>query len=65
MALVSVVQMNAQNDIEENFAIVESLIQRSQQQGASLIVFPENFICFAAGKQKETADQFESIQQRL
>lgn len=65
MALVSVVQMSAQNDIEDNFCNVESLIQRSQQQGASLIVFPENFICFAAGKQKETAAQYESIQQRL
>ncbi len=65
MTLVSVAQMNSQNDIEENFKVIESLMQQSQAQGASLIVFPENFVCFAAGKQRETAAQFESIQQRL
>ena len=65
MTLLSVAQMNSQNDIEENFKVIESLMQQSQAQGASLIVFPENFVCFAAGKQRETAAQFESIQQRL
>ncbi len=28
-------------------------------------MFPENFVCFAAGKQRETAAQFEDIQKRL
>lgn len=65
MTLLSVVQMNSQNDIEENFSVIELLIQQSKAQGASLIVFPENFVCFAAGKQRETAEQFESIQKRL
>ncbi|TCM66715.1 putative amidohydrolase [Acinetobacter calcoaceticus] len=65
MTLLSVAQMNSQNDIEANFIIIESLIQQSQEQGASLIVLPENFVCFAAGKQRETAEQFESIQKRL
>lgn len=65
MTLLSVAQMNSQNDIEDNFKVIESLMQQSQAQGASLIVFPENFVCFAAGKQRETAAQFESIQQRL
>lgn len=65
MTLVSVVQMNSQDDIESNFQVIESLIQQSKAQNASLIVFPENFVCFAAGKQRETAEQFESIQQRL
>ena len=65
MTLVSVVQMNSQDDIESNFQVIESLIQQSKAQSASLIVFPENFVCFAAGKQRETAEQFESIQQRL
>lgn len=65
MTLLSVVQMNSQNDIEANFNVIESLIQQSKADGASLIVFPENFVCFAAGKQRETAAQFESIQQRL
>lgn len=65
MTLLSVAQMNSQNSIEDNFKQVELLIQQSKAQGASLIAFPENFICFAAGKQRETAEQFESIQQRL
>lgn len=65
MTLLSVVQMNSQNDIEANFAVIESLIKESKVQGASLIVFPENFVCFAAGKQRETAARFEELQQRL
>lgn len=65
MTLLSVVQMNSQNDIEENFVTIENLIQQSKAQGAELIVFPENFVCFAAGKQRETAAQFEVLQQRL
>lgn len=65
MTLLSVVQMNSQNDIEENFIHVERMIQQSKAEGASLITFPENFICFAAGKQQENAAQFEVFQQRL
>ena len=65
MTLLSVVQMNSQDDIEANFILIESLIQQSKADGAELIVFPENFVCFAAGKQRETATQFEAIQQRL
>ncbi|MCH7308956.1 carbon-nitrogen hydrolase family protein [Acinetobacter sp. NIPH 1852] len=65
MTLLSVVQMNSQDDIEANFLVIESLIQQSKAQATKLIVFPENFVCFAAGKQRETAAQFESIQKRL
>ncbi|MFH7766575.1 carbon-nitrogen hydrolase family protein [Acinetobacter sp. BSP-28] len=65
MTLLSVVQMNSQDDIEANFIVIEALIQQSKADGAELIVFPENFVCFAGGKQRETAAQFEVIQQRL
>ena len=65
MTLLSVAQMNSQNNIEANFLVIESLIQQSKANGAELIVFPENFVCFAAGKQRETAAQFEDIQKRL
>lgn len=65
MTLVSIAQMNSQNDIEENFNTIESFVVESKAQGASLIVFPENFVCFAAGKQRETAERFEDIQNRL
>ena len=65
MTLLSVAQMNSQNDIEDNLNIVESLIQQSKLEGAELIVLPENFACFAPGQQLHTAQQFESIQKRL
>lgn len=65
MTLLSVVQMNSQNDIEANFIVIESLMMESKAQGASLIVFPENFVCFAAGKQRETAERFDEFQTRL
>lgn len=65
MTLLSVAQMNSQDNIEQNFDIVEDLIRKSKMKGSELVVFPENFICFAAGKQRETAAQFESIQKRL
>ncbi|MFW1755029.1 carbon-nitrogen hydrolase family protein [Acinetobacter wanghuae] len=65
MTLLSVAQMNSQNEIETNFIVVESLIQQSKANGAELIVLPENFICFAAGKQRETAARFEDVQHRL
>ena len=65
MTFLAAAQMNSQNDIEANFTVIESLIGQSKAQGASLIVFPENFACFAAGKQRETAAQFEAVQQRL
>lgn len=65
MTLLSVAQMNSQNEIDANFVVIESLIQQSKANGAELIVLPENFVCFAAGKQRETAARFEEIQQRL
>lgn len=65
MTLLSVAQMNSQNDIEANFNVIESLIQQSKANGASCIAFPENFVCFAAGKQRETAARFDELKQRL
>lgn len=65
MTLLSVAQMNSQNDIEINFGVIKSLLQESKAKGASLIVFPENFLCFAAGKQRETAERFDELKQRL
>ncbi|MBP8071786.1 MAG: carbon-nitrogen hydrolase family protein, partial [Acinetobacter sp.] len=34
MTLLSVVQMNSQNDIEANFSVIESLMMESKAQGA-------------------------------
>jgi len=38
MTLLSVVQMNSQNEIDVNFVEIESLIQQSKANGAELIV---------------------------
>ena len=65
MSQVCVAQMNSQNDIEQNFLDVIGLIQQAKAKGAELIVFPENFICFAAGKQRETAQRFDEIKARI
>lgn len=37
MTLLSVVQMNSQDDIETNFIVIESLIQQSKAAGAELL----------------------------
>ncbi|MFZ0330065.1 MAG: carbon-nitrogen hydrolase family protein, partial [Acinetobacter bohemicus] len=34
MTLLSVVQMNSQDDIDANFIVIESLIQQSKADGA-------------------------------
>ena len=65
MSLLAVAQLNSQNDIEENLSQVEALIQQACAAHAELIVLPENFACFAAGKQPETAQRFEELQQRI
>lgn len=63
--LLSVAQMSSQESIEENLQNVEQLIQQSVALGSKLVVFPENFICFASGLQLKTAAMFEMIQARL
>lgn len=65
MICISIAQMNSQSDIEQNFATVERLLQQHYTQGGELIVFPENFLCFAGAKQRETAEHFDDFRQRL
>lgn len=65
MTIISITQMNSQSDIEQNFATVERLLQQHQAQGGSLIVFPENFLCFAGAKQREMAEHFDDFKHRL
>lgn len=62
---LAVAQMNAQDNIEQNLADSELLMQQAQATGAQLLVFPENFACFAAGQQFKTAQRFDEIQARL
>lgn len=65
MTLLAVTQFNSQDRIEQNLFDVEQLIQQAKAQHAELIVLPENFACFAAGKQRETAEQFDALKQHL
>lgn len=65
MTLLAVTQFNSQDNIDHNFADVERLIQQAKAQQAELIVLPENFACFAAGKQSETAQRFDDLKQRI
>lgn len=65
MSLISIAQMNSQDNIEQNLADVKQLIIDAKQQDAQLLVLPENFACFAPGKQRDTAERFEEIQQQL
>lgn len=65
MALLAVTQFNSQDNIDQNFLDVEHLIQQAKAQQAELIVLPENFACFAAGKQRETAARYDELKQRI
>lgn len=65
MALLAVTQLNSQDNIEQNLLDVEDLIRQAKLQHAELIVLPENFACFAAGKQRETAARFDELKQRI
>lgn len=62
---IAVSQFSSQSDIDENFAALEKLIHEACAQQAQLLVLPENFACFAAGKQRETAQQFDELKSRL
>ena len=65
MTLLAITQFNSQDNIDKNLFDVEYLIQQAKLQAAELIVLPENFACFAAGKQRETAAQFDDLKQRV
>lgn len=65
LPIFAVAQMNSQDSIEQNLADVAQLMQHAKQQKASLLVLPENFACFAAGQQANTAARFDDIVQQL
>ncbi len=54
-------QMSSQDDIWANLAIIKHLAEQAAQSGVQLLVLPENFACFAAGQQYQTALQFNQI----
>ncbi len=65
MTLLAIAQLNSQNNIDDNFAQVSHLLQQAKAKQAELLVLPENFACFAANQQSETAQQFDTLKARI
>lgn len=65
LPIFAVAQMNSQDSIEQNLDDVSVLMMQACEQNASLLVLPENFACFAAGQQANTAERFDDIVQQL
>lgn len=65
LPIFAVAQMNSQDSIEQNLDDVSVLMMQACEQNASLLVLPENFACFAAGQQANTAARFDDIVQQL
>lgn len=63
--VVAALQMQSQDNLANNLQQAENLIAQAKQAGAQLVVLPENFAMFAAGKQLETAQKLPQIQQWL
>ncbi len=56
---VAAVQMNSQQDIAVNLQTIEAAIKQASQQGAQLVVLPEN--CCSMGQQFATAERFDEL----
>lgn len=63
--IVAALQMQSQDNLEDNLRQAAQLMEQAQQAGVQLVVLPENFAMFAAGKQLETAQNLAKIQQWL
>lgn len=61
--IITAVQMNSQQNIEQNLSIATQAVIAAKQQGASLVVLPEN-VC-SMGKQKQTAERFDELSHRF
>lgn len=57
--------MSSQDDIAQNLADVSRLLSQAAAAGATVAVLPENFACFAGGRQRHTAAQFDDIRDQL
>lgn len=59
MIKVASIQLNSQNDLQNNLAIIDTAIKSASTQGAKLIVLPEN-ACYM-GKQANIAQRFDEL----
>lgn len=53
------IQMNSQQDIEKNLLDIKSAVDAASEQGAQLVVLPEN--CCSMGAQFSTAERFDEL----
>ncbi|WP_435950133.1 carbon-nitrogen hydrolase family protein [Psychrobacter sp. DM8] len=60
---VAAVQLNSQQDVDANLTAIKSAISEASEQGASLVVLPEN--CCSMGAQHATAERFDEISTTL
>lgn len=60
---VAAVQLNSQQDIDANLSIIKAAISDAKNQGAELVVLPEN--CCSMGEQFATAERFDALSATL
>lgn len=61
--ITAAIQMNSQQDVEKNLADIKAAIADACQQGAQLIILPEN--CCSMGEQFATAKRFDELSATL
>jgi len=54
---VAAIQMVSGNEVEQNLRNAESLVTKAVNEGAKLVVLPENFALFSAAKQRDVGLQ--------
>lgn len=65
MIRLAAIQMSSQDHIQDNLDDARALLIEAARQGTQLAVLPENFACFAAGQQRQTAQHFDDIRLQL
>lgn len=60
---IAAIQLNSQQQLEDNLTAIRASVASAYQQGAQLIVLPEN--ACSMGRQHQTAAQFEHLSQQF
>lgn len=60
---VAAIQLNSQQDITANLSAIRASVTQAYQQGAQLVVLPEN--ACSMGQQHQTAEQFDYLSQQF
>ncbi|PCJ38955.1 MAG: hypothetical protein COA99_10950 [Moraxellaceae bacterium] len=59
---IAVIQMVSTDDVARNLLVAENLIASAAEQGAKLVLLPENFAVFSAKKMRDWAEKEEREQ---